>query len=179
MKPKKTTKAFVANASPAQGGSQCHTEPEAPASALCPECGQPDPLAALLAALPEICARCGQVVPPQETDRKSVQPRRRPKRATTWSAPADWSTVCRRAAGRRAYNARRSFMRAQRRWELVQALRKYRGPRGFLTRGVQTELAAALGVHRSTICRDIKALLAEVNAGRPCPLCGCQMAHRW
>ena len=24
-----------------------------------------------------------------------------------------------------------------------------------------------------------KALLAEVNAGRPCPLCGCQVLHRW
>lgn len=60
----------------------------------------------------------------------------------------------------------------------MKAASELRG-RNLFTRGVQSELAAVLGVHRSTVCRDIKALLAEVNAGRPCPLCGCQVLHRW
>lgn len=108
-----------------------------------------------------------------------MQPRAKPKRATSWSAPTDWDTVCRRAAGRLAYNRRRQWQRLWRRVDLVKAMAKCRAPLGFLTRGFQTELAVALGVHRSTVCRDIKALLAEVNAGRPCPLCGCQVLHRW
>ena len=83
-KPTKTT---------TRDGSQCHTKPDAPAGALCSECGQPDPFATLpepdLSTLPEIavpdipdlplleiCRECGLLVHPSETGRK-------PKRATT------------------------------------------------------------------------------------------------
>jgi hypothetical protein len=106
-----------------------------------------------------------------------VQPRLHAKRATNWSAPTDWETVCRRAAGRNAYNSRRRLLQEFRRFELVRAADRLRG-RSLWARGAQSELAAMLGVSRSTISRDVKALLAEVNTGRPCPLCGCQVAHR-
>jgi hypothetical protein len=48
--------------------------------------------------------------------------------------------------------------------------------RSFFDRGVQTEIAGLLGVHRSTVCRDIKALLANAVAGRLCPICGTLLA---
>jgi hypothetical protein len=42
-------------------------------------------------------------------------------------------------------------------------------------RGVQATIARRLGVNRSTICRDVRAILAELNGG-PCPFCGMDWA---
>lgn len=87
-----------------------------------------------------------------------------------WSAPTDFETVKRRAAGRRHYNAWRHFLALYRRRQVAKLL--LQNGKGLFTRGVQTEIAQVLHVHRSTINRDIKALLAVAAPGRPCPLCG-------
>lgn len=68
-----------------------------------------------------------------------------------WNAPADFDSVCRRAAGRRRYNAKR---RAEARERYIKVLEVIRPPDGR-KRGSQAQLARALGVHRSTICRDV------------------------
>jgi hypothetical protein len=78
----------------------------------------------------------------------------------SWDAQTDFESVCRRAAGRRRYNAERRA-KAQERFKIV--LELTRPPEGR-KRGAQTRLARALGVHRSTICRDVaswKRLLLE------------------
>jgi hypothetical protein len=65
-----------------------------------------------------------------------------------------------RAAGRRRYNIKR-HMRMEGRRAIVKAyLKKFGNP--LLARGGQTQLARALGVHRSVISHDIRAL-----RGRP------------
>ncbi len=87
-----------------------------------------------------------------------------------WTTPTDFETVCRHAAGRRHYNAWRHFLALYRRRQVAKLL--LQKGKGLFTRGVQTEIAQALHVHRSTINRDIKALLAAAAPGRPCPLCG-------
>ncbi len=38
--------------------------------------------------------------------------------------------------------------------------------------GVQSKIARRLGVSRSTICRDYKIIIANMNRERVCPLCG-------
>lgn len=88
----------------------------------------------------------------------------------SWTAPIDFETVKRRAAGQRHYNAWRHFLALYRQKQVAELLVK--SGKGLFTRGVQTEIARALHVHRSTICRDNKALLAAARLGRPCPLCG-------
>jgi hypothetical protein len=68
-----------------------------------------------------------------------------------WNTATDFDTVCKRAAGRRRYNAKR---RAEARERYLQVLEVIRPPDGR-KRGTQAQLARALGVHRSTICRDV------------------------
>ncbi|HZU05713.1 MAG TPA: hypothetical protein VFB73_07065 [Chloroflexota bacterium] len=84
-----------------------------------------------------------------------------------WAAWTDPEIVKRRAGGRKHYNAMRRLQRDLRRLEILE-----RSPL-LLTllskSGAQQRLAAALGVHLSTISRDVAAILA---AYRPCPLCG-------
>jgi HTH domain len=87
-----------------------------------------------------------------------------------WTTPTDFETVCRRTAGRRHYNAWRHFLALDRRKQVCELL--FQKSKGLFTRGVQTEIAQVLHVHRSTIHRDIKALLAAGGPGCPCPLCG-------
>src|ERR1700722_10042579 len=90
-----------------------------------------------------------------------------------WSAPTNFETVCRRAAGRRRYNAWRQFMRAYRRTQVAKLLLEFikagrgTGPRGIL--GELNEIARQLGVSRSTISRDVQALQRQFH---PCPHCG-------
>lgn len=68
-----------------------------------------------------------------------------------WSAQTDFDSVCKRAAGRRRYNAKR---RAEARERYLQVLKVIMPPDGR-KRGTQAQLARALGVHRSTISRDV------------------------
>jgi hypothetical protein len=75
--------------------------------------------------------------------------------------------ACRRAAGRRHYNSLRRLHALIRRSEVVRFWGESKGQAGW-----QARAARALGVHRSTVSRDVQALLDELNRGRPCPLCG-------
>lgn len=68
-----------------------------------------------------------------------------------WSAQIDFDSVCRRAAGRRRYNAGRRAEAKERYKLVVEAILSPDGRK----RGSQTKLAQALGVHRSTISRDM------------------------
>jgi hypothetical protein len=47
---------------------------------------------------------------------------------------------------------------------------------GGLAWGAQTQLARRLGVHQSTVSRDLKTLLAR---DPPCPTCGVRWPRRW
>lgn len=78
-----------------------------------------------------------------------------------WSEKTDFDLVCKRASGRRRYNAKRQA-EAKKRYKQVQSV--IWSPDGR-KRGTQAELARAFGVHRSTICRDVakwKRFLFEV-----------------
>lgn len=68
-----------------------------------------------------------------------------------WTEQTNFDLVCKRAAGRRRYNAKR---RAEARERYKQVLEAIMPPDGR-KRGSQAKLARALGVHRSTICRDV------------------------
>jgi hypothetical protein len=90
-----------------------------------------------------------------------------------WNHPRSWEEVCRRHAARRRWNAVRRVVAADRRrrvLELALAL-------GGLPRGAQSRIAAALGVHRSTIGKDLRRLLPLAT---PCPTCGAlRPRDRW
>ena len=89
-----------------------------------------------------------------------------------WNHPRTWDEVCRRAAARRRWNAVRRVVAEDRRrqvLELVLAL-------GGLQRGTQSRIAAALGVHRSTVCKDLRRLLPLATA---CPTCGTLRPRDW
>jgi DNA-binding NarL/FixJ family response regulator len=69
-----------------------------------------------------------------------------------WSTSTDFDTICRRASGRRRYNALRQLQAELRRFQVAR----------FLRQGIQqVQMAEVLGVHPSTISRDIATLLAE------------------
>lgn len=68
-----------------------------------------------------------------------------------WSEKTDFDAVCKRAAGRRRYNAKRRAEARERYLQVVEAIM----PTGGHMRGTQAQLARVLGVHRSTICRDV------------------------
>ena len=81
----------------------------------------------------------------------------------TWSDRTDPETVARRVAGRRHYNAVRTFRAALRRREVA----------ALLLDGLsQSDIARQLGVHRSTICRDMVSLRDMARAEVVCPVCG-------
>ncbi|MBY0588339.1 helix-turn-helix domain-containing protein [bacterium] len=86
-----------------------------------------------------------------------------------WFAPIEDGDAYRRAGGRRAYNARRTFAREARLRRIVEMM--HRLPRDitslrFLPWGSQQKLADRLGVHPGTISRDLKALRDESIAAR-------------
>src|SRR5580698_6705802 len=90
---------------------------------------------------------------------------------TWWSDPVSDDEANRRAAGRRQYNLTRkldSWHRVQRVIELLQ-------DRG-LGYGVRTQIARELGVHRSTITRDVNRILK--TDGTNCPTCERWMTHK-
>lgn len=86
---------------------------------------------------------------------------------TSWSEQVPFDVACRRASGRRHYNSIRQCRRVLRRREVARLIGHY-----GMTHGAQAQIARALGVHRSTICRDFAAILKRLNEGEPCPLCG-------
>lgn len=73
----------------------------------------------------------------------------------------DTDTILLIVGGRRAFNRWRQAMAAQRRYRLMRWMRE-RDAR-FLDWGIQSRAAREFGVHRSTICRDIKYLLAQAS----------------
>jgi hypothetical protein len=89
-----------------------------------------------------------------------------------WSAPTDWQTVCRRAYGRRRFNAWRTFLANDRRRQVLELLLEL----GGLERGAQSRVAEALGVHRSTISKDLKHLMPLAT---PCEGCGTLQTRDW
>jgi hypothetical protein len=107
----------------------------------------------------------------------------RPMDRKSWSAPTDPETAARRNAGRRRHNATRR-MRAENRRYHVAAMLAYLLEQDLATGahrplgsglfgwGIQTEIANALGVHRSTISRDLRTLLLRSQEFRSCPGCG-------
>ncbi len=88
------------------------------------------------------------------------------KRATiprpgAWHRPTSWESVCRRASGRRRYNAWRKLKAAMRQREVERWLAA-KGA-GLFAWGTQAEIARCLGVHRSTVGRDIGRILSELS----------------
>lgn len=84
-----------------------------------------------------------------------------------WTAPTDPETVRRRAAGRRRYNAQRRFKAELRRGRVAHLLAEEGG-----RWGAQARVARRLGVHPSTISRDVDVLLARSLAEEVCAFCG-------
>jgi hypothetical protein len=74
--------------------------------------------------------------------------------SANWTAPTSWDAVCRRAAGRRRYNADR---RKQKMWRRTEILIMTVGVDRRLY-GLQALLARKLGVSPATISRDFEAI---------------------
>jgi hypothetical protein len=79
------------------------------------------------------------------------------KRATSGLS---WDEICRRASGRRQYNSVRQF-RANYRLTRVTALLRKIG----MGRGCQSRIAEMLGVHRSTVSRDLARVRRRMLLG--------------
>jgi IS30 family transposase len=87
-----------------------------------------------------------------------------------WTTRTDRETVCKRAAGRRHYNAWRQFCASERRLRVEEMLHELRSKRGS-----QKRIAALLGVSESTISRDVTSNHRSwLNAGD----CDDLAAHR-
>ena len=106
-----------------------------------------------------------------------------------WGSPTSPTVVARRAAGRRRYNSVRNLLAAERRAQVARLACELLGeyPRhdspdrpvgAWLGWGMQAEIARRLGVHRSTVSRDMAHSLREVQALRPCPSCGRESVTR-
>jgi hypothetical protein len=74
--------------------------------------------------------------------------------------PLSFDRICHRAGGRRHYNAVRQFRALARRLKVLELADRF----GLFLRGAQARIARELGVHRSTVCRDLKVLLREYRA---------------
>ncbi len=68
-----------------------------------------------------------------------------------WAEYTPFDQACHRAGGRRLYNSGRSLKAALRRQRVVELLMIY-----DFARGSQAAIARRLGVHRSTVCRDVR-----------------------
>jgi hypothetical protein len=92
-------------------------------------------------------------------------------RNSSWSKPTDWETVCKRARGRANYNSVRRLQAQLRRREVLHLWWQWRDKPGL-----QTLIAAHLGVHKSTICRDVQRLFPLMTE---CPTCGGFRPQHW
>jgi hypothetical protein len=90
---------------------------------------------------------------------------------SSWSDPVSGDEAHARAAGRRLYNSVRHAQAMVRAGEVVPLLNE----RGF-GRGVQAQIARELGVHRSTVSRDLMRALSP--DGQPCRTCGREMSYK-
>jgi hypothetical protein len=90
---------------------------------------------------------------------------------STWSDPTSTDEAHRRAAGRRLYNGVRHAQAMVRAGEVIRLLNE----RG-MGRGVQAQIARELGVHRSTVSRDVMRALSR--DGQPCRTCGREMSYK-
>jgi hypothetical protein len=89
-----------------------------------------------------------------------------------WDHPRNWDEVCRRHAARKRWNSVRGFLADQRRTRLLAFVVEL----GGLQRGAQSRLAEALGVHRSTISKDLKRVLPLAKI---CGECGTLRPRLW
>jgi hypothetical protein len=94
----------------------------------------------------------------------NIQTNKTAKNRWTWDSYASDSAAARRAGGRRHYNSIRNLQRVFRRLEVIQLAGRYGG---FTEYGIQARIARALGVNRSTACRDINAIIDWMNGRRP------------
>lgn len=76
-----------------------------------------------------------------------------------WRCRTDWNAVCRRASGRRRYNAMRRERAETRREAMAEAIDALGPAAWFFRRGLAVILGAAFGVHRTTAWRDIQRIL--------------------
>ena len=84
---------------------------------------------------------------------------------TLWTAPAPSAHAYRRAGGRRRFNAERQLDAAIRRMRVAELWDELTARGGSVfDYGVRTRWAKRLGVHRSTITRDIDRILREMAA---------------
>jgi hypothetical protein len=83
---------------------------------------------------------------------------------SNWSAATDPDTAARRA-GRRRHNKLRKLAAISRSMKVLELLDTVSPGRG-----AKAQIARQLGVHRSTITRDIQRVL-NVARGRYCPFC--------
>jgi len=78
-----------------------------------------------------------------------------------WSRPVSADEAYRRAAGRRAFNLRRQVDASYRRTEVVRLLALY-----GLRPGVRVRIARELHVHPTTIGRDLRMILDNLEPNR-------------
>lgn len=95
-----------------------------------------------------------------------------------WSAWTSDAEAHRRAGGRRGFNRWRQTMALYRQMRLMEIVARNQMDLWKRT-GAQKMLARTLGVSKSTVSRDIKAILSEYKPGKPCPLCRCEVRHIW
>lgn len=100
----------------------------------------------------------------EKSDDKRERTGSREVRKIDWRAEATWTTVCRRASGRRRYNAWRRFTADHRRVMILRRLDEL----GGLQHGVQAQLARELDVSAATISRDLAHLFRGYVQ---CPRC--------
>ena len=91
--------------------------------------------------------------------------------STWWSDPVSNSEAISRAGGRRHYNSVRQWQALARAYRVMELLQD----RG-LGYGVRTQIARELGVHRSTITRDVNRILR--TDGTNCPTCERWLSHK-
>jgi hypothetical protein len=72
-----------------------------------------------------------------------------------WDPPRNWDEVCRRDVARKCWNSLRQFLAEERRRQLLDLVLEL----GGLQRGSETWIAEALGVHRSTISKNLRRML--------------------
>lgn len=74
----------------------------------------------------------------------------------------DFQSICKRAGGRRKYNATRQLIAQQRRLEIIRLMNLW-GWSNTSKTGVQAKIARHLEVSESTISRDIWKIFSDDN----------------